>query len=118
MNIRQFSRLQNGVYTVTIKTEDWSEHDKLLMARYGEPSIDLGGEFNSDDPYVWFDLSSNLVLIMSESAFTQGFDSRDYADAEDRANLWKTDIVSRLVSEITIMRAQEDGFTQEEVETV
>lgn len=118
MNIRQFSKLENGVYKIAIHSEDWSELDRQLMTRYGEPTIDLGGSFYLSDPYEEFTLSTDLVRIMTESPFVQSFDSRDYDDAEARALAWKTEIVTRLTAAIETMRAQADTFTQEEVVTV
>ena len=118
MKIRSFNTLANGVYQVAIYTEDWSESDKQLMIKYGEPSVDIGGSFLGDVPYLDFTLSSKLVLIMSETPFTQRFDSRDFADAEDRANHWKSTIVDRLSGAIAILRTGDDTFTKEEVETV
>lgn len=118
MKIRTFSKLDNGVYQVSINTEDWSEGDRALMLKYGEPSIDLGGDFFGEVPYQEFTLSANLVLIMSESPFTQRFDSRDYADADERAELWKTTIIDVITQAIIDLRAQEDTFTREELATV
>lgn len=118
MKIRSFNTLANGVYQVAVYTEDWSQLDKLLMAKYGEPSIDVGGSFLGDVPYLDFTLSSKLVLIMSETPFTQRFDSRDYADAEDRANLWRSTIIDRLSEAVAVLRTGDDTFTKEEVDNV
>ena len=115
MQIRRFYTLTDGVYKVSIRTEQWSQLDQQLMAKYGEPEIDLGGSFTGPPA---FDLSSNLVKIMSESPFTQSFDSADYADAEDRANVWAAAISSRLDTAVTDLRTNDDDFTREEVETV
>ena len=115
MNIRSFYTLQNDVYKVKIVTEDWSQGDTTLMATFGEPEIDLGGSFTGPPSY---DLPSNLAKIMSESPFTQSFDSRDYADAEDRANVWGSEIGDRIDAAVVALRAQADDYTREEVETV
>jgi hypothetical protein len=115
MKIRVFSKLQNGIYNVTIATQDWSDGDKQLMLKYAEPTIDLGGEFVSDTPYLEFTLSNKLVLVMSESPFTQRFDSRDYADADERATCWKSEIVDRITVAVVEMRELYDTFTREEV---
>ena len=90
----------------------------MLIAKYGESTIQLGGSFLGESPYVDFELSEDLALIMSESPFTQRFDSRDYADAEDRANLWKTTIQDRIAIAIDALRANGDTFTREEVTTL
>ena len=114
MNIRKFYSLDNNIYTVTLKTEDWSENDKQLMQDFGEPQIDLGGSFTTPT----FTLPSRLASIMSDSPFIQAFDFRDYADAEDRADRWATTISSRLVSSVTALRGLSDTFTREAIQQV
>lgn len=119
MNIRIFSKLEGGIYQITIKTEDWSENDKLLMQRFGEPTVELGGTFMSETvPYLEFTLPASSARIMTESPFTSRFDFRDNADAEDRANLWKTEATSRITDAVAELRANEDAFTKEEVITI
>ena len=118
MTTRIFTKLDAGVYRVAIHTEDWSELDRGLMTRYSEPTIDLGGAFTSGDGYTEFELGNRLVRIMSESPFTQGFDSRDYDDAETRAETWKTTVFGRLQAAIQELRDRADTFTREEVVTV
>lgn len=115
MKIRRLYSLVNNVYKVSIYTEAWSEGDKNLMSNFGEPEIDLGGSFTGPPA---FDLPNNLVRVMSEVPFTQSFDGGDYADADDRANVWGTKVSSRIVAAITTLRANADDFTREEVETV
>ena len=118
MNIRIFSTLTAGVYKVTVKTEDWSEGDKDLMQRYGEPVIDVGSAFTGTVPYVAFTLPTRTMRVMSESPFTERFDFRDTADAEDRANAWKTAVVARITDAVAILRSNEDTFTREDVLTL
>ena len=71
MKIRTFYKLENDVYKVSINTEDWSERDVQLMEKFGEPEINLGGEFG-DSPI--FELDDNLVRIKSDSPFPVAFD--------------------------------------------
>lgn len=110
MKVRIFTSLKNGVYHARIQTEDWSENDRELMKKYGEPEINLGGNFNWDDITNWdewpnngtneknrknllsntkseismtaegFKLDDNYARIMTESPFTQKFDIRSFAD--------------------------------------
>ena len=90
MNIRTYRSLHNDVYEITIYTTDWSEGDRLLMSKFGQPRINLGGEFSNITPYVDYTLPDKYALLMSDSPFCQRFDLRDYADAELRATTWKT----------------------------
>lgn len=106
MKIRIFTSLKNGVYHARIHTEDWSENDRELMKKYGEPEINLGGFFSYSDVQDWgswnnnsggdaknkklsgkksevsftddgFRLDDNYARIMTESPFTQKFDIRN-----------------------------------------
>lgn len=116
MIIRVFYSLDNNVYRVSIRTEDWSQHDVKLMEKYGEPEIDVGGSFY--DGVLTFDIDNDYRKIKSESPFAQGFDARDYADAEDRAELWGTSIRARITSALVALRQLEDAYSREEVTTV
>ena len=115
MKIRTFYTLQNDVFKVKVVTENWSEGDLSLMGLFGEPEVDIGGTFTGPPAYT---LPSNLARILSESPFTQSFDSRDYADAEDRANVWGDEIVAKIDAAVVALRALSDDYTREEVETV
>ena len=117
MKLRQFKILNNDIYTVTLRTEDWSEADKVLMTKFGEPEIDLGGSFTVPT----FTLDANLVRILSESPFVESFDSRDDAVAGDalaKANRWATDITTRITSAMGVLRAEADTFSGESVTTI
>jgi hypothetical protein len=119
MKIRTFYRLENDVYSVSIYIQDWSEGDKNLMQEFGEPQIDLGGTFGTGPNT--FTLPNRLASILTNSPFTQNFDSRDYPTtptAEDCANTWATTIASRLASAVTTLRANVDDYSRETVETV
>ena len=114
MKIRKLYTLDNAVYTVSLATEDWSQGDKDLMTEFGEPQIDLGGSFTTPT----FTLPNKLVSILSDSPFVQSFDSRDHADADDRADRWATDVSARLVASVNTLRSNSDSFSREEVQNV
>ena len=115
MKIRKFSTLSDGVYRVSMYTQDWSQGDLELMDKYGEPEVDQGGTFTGPPA---FTLASNLVRIKSGSPISQSFDSRDYADADERAVVWKDEVSALIVSAVTTLRANTDDFSEEEVENV
>ena len=121
MKIRTFTSVESGVFKVTIKTEDWSEGDKKLMADFGEPQIDLGGTFDGPAPdYATFQLPDDYVNVMSDSPFTQTFDSRDTSStiAIQDANYWISSVVASIQSAITTLRTLTDTFTGEHVTVV
>jgi hypothetical protein len=55
---------------------------------------------------------------MSASPFTQSFDARDHADADERAVVWKDEVSQRIVAAVVTLRANDDDFSGEEVENV
>jgi len=114
MKIRKFFSVNNDVYKVSLTTEDWSENDLNLMARFGEPEVDVGGSFTTPT----FTLPSNLVKVKSEVPITQTFDVRDYANAEARADKWEETISARINAAVVALRTETDDFTREEVENV
>lgn len=119
MKIRTFYMLVNDVYSISAYTEDWSEGDRALMEKYGEPQIDLGGTFGTGPTE--FELPNRLASILSNSPFTQSFDARDYSttpDAEERADIWAAAVADRLTASVTTLRTNSDGYSRETVETV
>lgn len=128
MKIRSFTSIQDGVYTVRLVTEEWSQEDLRIMTKFGQPTIDIGGVFDGIDesgspppdelPDVTYTLPTQLVGVKTDSPFVAGFDIRDNADAEDRARLWKLVITERISTAVITMRSDADTFTGEEVTTV
>jgi len=115
MKIRKFYSLADDIYKVTMYTEDWSQGDKNLIAEFGEPQVDLGGDFTGTPT---FTLPNRLVNIMTGSPFSQSFDKRDYDDADDRANEWADEVSTRIVDAVALLRANTDAFSHEDVQTV
>ena len=115
MTLRKFFSVSDGVYKVSLRTEDFSELDQQLMAKFGEPEIDLGGSFTGPPA---FDLSNDLRRVRSESPFTVKFDIADFADADDRAEVWATEMSTKIGTAMTTLRANTDDFSKEEVETI
>jgi len=112
MKIREFYILDNDIYKISVYTEDWSQRDKQLMGKYGEPEIQVGGKFTGS---YGFSLPTELLHVMSESPFVQSFDGRDFTHAEEMSNLWADKISERIGVEITTLRANDDDYTREEV---
>lgn len=128
MKIRIFKKLQNGVFDVRVQTEDWSENDRGLMVRHGEPEIDLGGAFvpngetsdsSSKDAIA---IPTVYARVMTESPFTHKFDTRDFNGSVQVAlavaQLWASAIECRVTSAVLALRAKDDKFTTEEVSEV
>jgi len=114
MKIRTVKSIIGNVYTVQLSTVEWSVNDGELMASYGEPEIDLGGDFTGPPA---FSLPNSLSRIKSGSPFVGKFDADDEAQAEDFADIWTVEIIVRLKAAIDALRANTDEFTGETVET-
>ena len=118
MKIRTFKSVENGVYKTIIRTEDWSQLDKELMSKYGEPEVNAGGTIVSQYSGADLVLPDFYVGVMSESPFSKLFDSRDYDDADVRAATWAAHMAHSIREAVQTLRESYDGFTTEEVETV
>ncbi len=119
MKLTKISSVVDSVFTVALVTADWSEADKQLMQRFGEPIINVGGAFSGGtSPTVEFTLPDSSRRIMTESPFTARFDSRDDAAAETMATIWRDEVRDRIVDAVTTLRAAEDTFTGEDSETI
>ena len=124
MKIRIFKKLQNGVFDVRIQTEDWSENDKNLMVRYGEPEISLGGTFvpeaspSDSSSREELEFPTVYARVMTESPFTQKFDARDCGSvsaARSVAQQWASLIEERIAEVVSELRSKNDSFTTEEI---
>jgi len=123
MKIRIIKKLIDNVFDVRIYTEDWSENDRELMIKYGEPEINIGGvivfpkEGSPDLVTVEFD--DVYERIMTESPFTRKFDARDYSDSIDEAKAvavaWANHIESIIIASVRDLREKDTFFTTEEI---
>lgn len=130
MKIRTFNTLHNGVFSVKVFTEDWSEADTNLIKKLGEPEINLGGQLvtSPDSPET---PSKTLVLdiayarIMTESPFCSKFDSRDFREensleaglttAKELAIAWASYIESQIKTQLDILRQTQINYSTEQV---
>jgi len=106
--------IENDVFKVNIRAIEYSELELEKMASFGEPEINLGGTFTGPPGYT---LPDSYAKIKTGVPFLAACDVRDYANAEDRAVVWATEIVTRLKSAITSLRAMTDSYTGETSET-
>ncbi len=136
MKIRIYKRLIDKIFHVIVHTEDWSEADRLLMLKYGEPEINLGGTLYcgpnhyvgvSSGDYSEDSSSSSLVKeitiddayarVMTESPFIEKFDIRDFGfeDAKILATEWGHMIEDRIIDAVKSLREKGDFFATEEI---
>lgn len=118
MKIYTNKTIDNGIFKVSIRTDDFSVDDNAAMAEVGEPQTNAGGVFDEGNPGE-FTLPNNLVRIKSDSPFTIAFDSRDLTavTAQARANTWAAEMITRIEAAVDGLRAAVDTFTDESMIT-
>jgi hypothetical protein len=100
--------ISNDVYACTLRPWDISVADKDRIRKFGEPRVQVGGEFDGD---ATFTLPLQEKIIREDLVIRIEFDVRDHADAEDRANTWAAAMLDRISEAIVAHRAQGDAFT-------
>lgn len=120
MKIRTFYSIENGVYKVSVFTEDWSERDNQLMKKFGEPEINIGGMLSLPDPdqseaTIDLAIDDSYRRVRSGSPITGYFDSRDSVYAREFAELWAGNIRGAISAAYTALHAHSDDFTREVV---
>ena len=98
-------RTDQNHYVVAISLEQWSDTDLKLMQAYGEPTIDVGGDF--DDSTTSFSLDTNMVRLLRDFPISQRFDATELEDAEAQRDLYADTITDRIVSALAVLRARD-----------
>lgn len=106
--------LSNNVYTVTLRT-DFQESDLELMSDFSQPTVDVGGSFTGPPA---FSLNSSVKKIKDQFPVVQSFDGAADVDAKDKANVWATEMLTRIQSAVTTLRTNVDDFTGDTVDTL
>ena len=108
--------LTSNVYSVKVSIQDISGSDTELTSAFGEPLIQVGGTITGP--------SDTKTLPAAERALPSGFpvletfDGDDFTDAEGLANAYSTEILARITTAMTTLRAKADTFTGESVSTI
>ena len=123
MKKRVFRDFSNGVYRVVIKTEDWSNGDLELMARYGEPEINIGGpvSYLSNNETKTKSFGDEFVRLLHGFPYIMLFDSRDYESIEETVSVgvaWKENVLSKIDSAIKTLRENDNVLPTEELEEI
>jgi len=123
MKKRVFRDMDNAVYRIVINTEDWSQGDMDLMARFGEPEVDVGGEiqylFDSEAKTKTF--GSEFIRLMHGFPYSRGFDSRDYGSYEEAVAVgvaWKEKVLERIDAVVLNLRTKSATLPTEEVSEI
>lgn len=117
IHVKTTKELKNNNYIVKMETLDWPTSDTDLISEFGEPTVEVGGTIPvaGDDPYV---LPTKQSLIKSGFPVTQTFDGVAFANAQERADSWKIEVLARITTVMGLLRAKADTFTGETTNNV
>ena len=123
MKKRVLRDMDNGVYRIILINEDWSEGDRDLMARFGEPEINVGGEVSYiiDGETKTRTLGDEYVRLLRGFPYQRGFDARDYSSVEEAVALrvaWQAMVLSRIDAAIMALRTKSAPLPTEEVSEI
>lgn len=123
MKKRVFLNMDNAVFRVIIETEDWSEGDLDLMAQYGEPEVNVGGEvlyYYEEEPKTK-NFGEEYMRVLHGFPYSRGFDSRDYESVEEArlvGNAWKDMVLERINAAVRMLRENNEQLPTEEVSEI
>ncbi len=123
--LRIFEGIENGVYFIRFENDltALSENDKLLMEKYGEPEINVGGTFDwtvGQDSGT-FTFPDQFLKVRQDFPYRRDFDSKDTAFAEhtkEIVDVYQADIVAKFTAAFVALRANADLHTGETVVNV
>ena len=109
--------IENEVWKLTFSIDPLklSESDKDLVAKFGEPSINVGGVFLSGGNDT-FTLPDKYVRVRTDLPFTQTFDSTTApfnTNTLVKAQAFQDTFVDRYTTAFVELRAKADTFTGE-----
>ena len=116
VNLRTFKDLKNNVYSVLLKFDTFPDQDLELMSDFGEPEVDVGGSFTG--PPAFSNLATQLRKLKSGFPFTQTFDATGDAQAKDKANVWQSEMITRITAVMATLRGNTDDFSGESLNSI
>lgn len=123
MKIRSYTKIINGRFTLEVYTEDFSQGDEDLMAKFGEPEVNVGGDFTELVGGEEFSLPASYRKIRSDFkpwrfAVDEDDSSSGAGEAEDRVKTVRAAIEARIAAAVEALRSREDTFTAENITNV
>ena len=117
--------IENGIYKLTfsLDTSRLPESDKELLRKFGEPKINIGGNYLSGSPNA-FTLPDKYIRIKSDLPYSQEFDSKSEAiyntnqqaaqvAAQTKATAFQNAFTQAYSAALVNLRANNDNFTSE-----
>lgn len=113
--------IENDIWKITfsVDTLKFSEADKQLIAKFGEPEINVGGSIEGPEiegTSINYTLPDRYIKIRSGLPFTQEFDSKsemfqDYT--KEKALRYQDAFTARYTTAIENLRSNQDSFSGE-----
>lgn len=112
-----YQSIENGIFVVSFKWDptSFSDVDKQLMAKYGEPVVNVGGTFLASTGNQ-FILPDTFKRVVTDFPHTQRFDpadSRFTTNIQTKASAYRTELMATITAAFTTLRANNDTYTQE-----
>ena len=119
MQILVKQTIEQRVWKLLFTVTDFSEQDVQLITKFGEPQIDMGGDFGANPNT--FSLPSTLTRLRSDFPYLQNFDTRQTpfsANTQIKVEGYRDEIVSRITDAMDTLRASSDSFTADKLYTI
>jgi hypothetical protein len=115
--------IDNDVFKITFSLDVNSlpENDKELIRKFGEPQINIGGEYlpGTDNE---FTLPDKFLRIRSDLPYTQEFDAKSnlmgFSSSEAQAYAFQNEFIARYVDAFDALRSNADTFTGETIQNI
>lgn len=101
MILKRSSTIEQNLYTVEIAALDVTKRDLSLFQKWGEPLINLGGDFGD------FTLPNYYRRLYSNSPHYYVSENQDHAET------WQDEIETRIEQALLDLKSAEDSFTNE-----
>lgn len=99
MEIIKEKSIQNNLYYCNIKIVNLNDAEKKLLEKYGEPYIDIGGEFNT------FSIPHYYKKIIENTPHTF------FDENKEKVDEWADEIEKRIHILFTQLKNKPDNFT-------
>jgi hypothetical protein len=115
--------IDNDVFKITFSLDVNSlpENDKELIRKFGEPQINIGGEYLSGTDNE-FTLPDKFLRIRSDLPYTQEFDAKSnllgFASTETQAYAFQDAFISNYIGAFETLRDNADTFTGETIQNI
>lgn len=117
--IRVYQTIENETWKLTFVNdpEKLTDTDKKLMRMYGEPEIELGGDFLASTGNA-YSLPTQKAKVRSDFPLNRYFDSKSPpfdTNTQAKVMAYRDEIITRLTDAFDELRNHSDTFTGEKL---